>query len=159
MGLSRLPQRSMRWASAGLKLESSWRNLDPCTVGLKYSMLTLFAIPKHSRGHFATIQRNAITSWTRLLPRPEILLFGNEEGTAGLARDLGVRHIPEVARNEFGTPLLHDLFLQAEHRASTPLVGYVNADIVLTDDFCAAVDRTRTQFERFMMVCRRWDLG
>jgi hypothetical protein len=127
-------------------------------VGLKDSMLTLFAIPKHSRGHFATIQRNAITSWTRLLPRPEILLFGNEEGTVGLARDLGVRHIPEVARNEFGTPLLHDLFLQAEHRASTPLVGYVNADIILTDDFCAAVERTRTQFERFMMVGRRWDL-
>jgi hypothetical protein len=127
-------------------------------VGLKDSMLTLFAIPKVSRGHFATIQRNAITSWTRLSPRPQILLFGNEEGTAELARDLGVRHIPEVARNEFGTPLLHDLFLQAENRAATPLVGYVNADIVLTDDFCAAVERTRTQFERFMMVGRRWDL-
>ena len=62
-------------------------------------MLTLFAIPKHFRGHFATIQRNAITSWTRLTPRPEILLFGDEEGTGEIARELGLRHFPEVAHS------------------------------------------------------------
>jgi hypothetical protein len=119
-------------------------------------MLTLFAIPKHFRGKFATIQRNAITSWTRLTPRPEILLFGNEEGTAEIARELNLRHFPDVARNEFGTPLVHDLFRQAELHASTPLLGYVNADIVFTDDLPAALHRV--QFEKFMMVGRRWDL-
>jgi hypothetical protein len=121
-------------------------------------MLTLFAIPKHFRGHIAKIQRNAITSWTRLKPRPEIFLFGDEECTAEIAQDLGLRHFPEVARNEFGTPLLHDLFRRAEQHASTPLLGYVNADILLTDDFCAALDRVRTRQEKFMMVGRRWDL-
>jgi hypothetical protein len=79
-------------------------------VLLNRSMLTLFAIPKHFRGHIATIQRNAIASWTRLNPRPEIMLFGNEDGAAETARELGLRHFPEVARNEFGTPLLGDLF-------------------------------------------------
>src|ERR1700686_3381548 len=101
-------------------------------------MFTLFAIPKHFRGHFATIQRNAILSWTRLAPRPEILLFGNEEGTAEIAHELGLRHFPEVARNEFGTPLLGDLFRKAEQQASSPLLGYVNADIILTNDFISA---------------------
>jgi hypothetical protein len=122
------------------------------------SDLTLFAIPKNFRGHIATIQRNAITSWTRLDPRPEIFLFGEEEGTAELARELGIQHFPEVARNEFGTPLLHDLFRQAIERASTPLVGYVNADIVLTSDFIEAVDRVRASREKFMAVGRRWDV-
>jgi hypothetical protein len=121
-------------------------------------MLTLFAIPKHFRGHFATIQRNAIMSWTRLTPRPEILLFGDEEGTAEICRELDLRHFPEVARNEFGTPLLHDLFRQAEQHASTPLLGYVNGDIILTDDFCTALDRVCARYEKFMMVGRRWDL-
>jgi len=121
-------------------------------------MLTLFAIPKHFRGHIATIQRNAITSWTRLDPRPEIFLFGNEEGTTEIAVELGLRHFPEVARNEYGTPLLDDLFRKAEEHAATPLLGYVNADIILTNDFCAAVDRVRAQFQKFMMVGRRWDL-
>ena len=121
-------------------------------------MLTLFAIPKHFRGHIATIQRNAIASWTRLTPRPEILLFGDEEGAAEIVRELGLRHFPEVARNEFGTPLLGDLFRQAEQHASSPLLGYVNADIILTDDFFAALDRVRHEYEKFMMVGRRWDL-
>jgi hypothetical protein len=121
-------------------------------------MLTLFAIPKNFCGPIATIQRNAIASWTRLTPRPEILLFGDEEGAAEISRELGLRHIPEVARNEFGTPLLGDLFRQAEKHASTPLLGYVNADIILTDDFISALDRVRPQCEKFMMVGRRWDL-
>ncbi len=121
-------------------------------------MLTLFAIPKHFRGHFAVIQRNAILSWTRLDPRPEIFLFGDEEGTAEIAQELGLRHFPEVARNEFGTPLLDDLFRQAEQHASTPLLGYVNGDIILTNDFCDAMERVRAKYQRFMMVGRRWDL-
>ena len=121
-------------------------------------MLTLFAIPKNFRGHIATIQRNAIASWTRLIPRPEILLFGGEEGTAEIAGELGLRHFPEVARNEFGTPLLGDLFRQAEQHASTPLLGYVNADIILTDDIVPALDGILPRSEKFMMVGRRWDL-
>jgi hypothetical protein len=120
--------------------------------------LTLFAIPKHFRGHIATIQRNAITSWTRLDPRPEILLFGDEEGAAKIAGELGIRHFPEVTRNEFGTPLLDDLFRRAVQQASAPLLGYVNADILLTNDFTAAIDRIRTLRKRFMAVGRRWDL-
>jgi hypothetical protein len=121
-------------------------------------MLTLFATPKHFRGHIATIQRNAIASWSHLNPRPEIFLFGDEEGTAEIATEFGLRHFPEVARNEFGTPLLDDLFRQAEQNASTSLLGYVNADIILTNDFCTAIDSVRGSYEKFMMVGRRWDL-
>jgi hypothetical protein len=121
-------------------------------------MLTLFAIPKHFRGHFATIQRNALLSWTRLTPRPDIFLFGDEEGAAEISREMGLRHFPEVARNEFGTPRIDDFFAQAEKHASTPLLGYVNSDIILTDDFSASLDRVRTAREKFMIVGRRWDL-
>lgn len=120
--------------------------------------LTIFAIPKNFRGHIATIQRNAITSWTHLDPRPEILLFGDEEGTAEIAAELGIRHIPEVSRNEFHTPLLDNLFQQAQQAASAPLLAYVNADIVLTRDFIEAIGRVRALHEKFMAVGRRWDL-
>lgn len=126
-------------------------------------MFTLFAIyygtvPEHYRGHIATIQRNAILSWTRLTPRPEIILFGDKEGTAEIARELNLRHFPEVARNQFGTPLLDDLFRKAEQHASTPLLCYVNGDIILTNDLCPALESVRSKYERFMMVGRRWDL-
>ena len=42
--------------------------------------------------------------WTRLSPRPEIILFGDEIGTAEFARESGLRHIPQIRRNEKTTP-------------------------------------------------------
>src|SRR6266853_4649960 len=45
-------------------------------------VLTIFASAKPFHGHTGVIQRNAIASWTRLRPRPEIILFGNEPGVA-----------------------------------------------------------------------------
>src|SRR6266851_5628090 len=75
------------------------------------------------------IQRNAIESWTKLEPRPEIILLGNDEGTMELAHGLGLRHLPNVARSDHGTPLLGDLFRQAEAAATWPYMCYVNLDI------------------------------
>ena len=53
-------------------------------------MFTIFTIPKPFQGHIGTIQRNAIQSWTLLHPRPEIILFGSEAGTAQVAAELRV---------------------------------------------------------------------
>jgi len=119
---------------------------------------TLFALPKAFRGHTEIIQRNAITSWTRLQPRPEIILFGNDPGTAEVAQEFGLRHIPEVERNPEGTPLLHDLFARAEQAADSDLLCYVNSDIMLMDDFPAAVARVRECGPPLMMVGRRWEV-
>ena len=55
--------------------------------------ITILAMPKPFRGHVGTIQRNAIASWTKLQPRPEIILFGHEEGAAKCAQELGLIHI------------------------------------------------------------------
>src|SRR6185503_19261185 len=76
-------------------------------------MLTLFAIPKAFRGHTGIIQRNAIGSWARLGGGSRVILFGDEEGTAAVPRELHLEHVPEVERNEFGTPLVSALFRAA----------------------------------------------
>ncbi len=122
------------------------------------SAFSIFAIPKPFRGHIDIIQRNAINSWTRLEPRPEILLLGDEEGTAAAAGDLGVRHEPGGARNELGTPLLDDFFARGERTATASVIAYVNADIMLTGDFVSAVERVRAAFRNFLMIGRRWDV-
>ncbi|HEY6338122.1 MAG TPA: hypothetical protein VIW68_06480 [Candidatus Sulfotelmatobacter sp.] len=119
--------------------------------------LTIFAIPKAFRGHIAVIQRNAIASWTRMNPRPEVILFGTDEGTAEVAADLGVRYVPTVQRNQWGTPLVSDLFAQAQALGRSDRLCYVNADIILFDDFMAAVSRVVAWSERFLMVGRRID--
>ena len=121
-------------------------------------MLTLFSIPKPFRGHVGVIQRNAIQSWTLIRPRPEIILFGDEDGAAEVARFFGVRHVPEVARNEYGTPLLSDLFGQAQRVATYDLFCYANADIILMSDFVEALQRVAYWRRPFLMVGQRWDL-
>jgi hypothetical protein len=118
--------------------------------------LTIFATPKAFRGHIDVIQRNAITSWTRLQPRVQIILFGGESGTAEVARELGVGHIAEVICSGSGAPRLDDLFGKAELAVADGLLCYVNADIMLMDDFMAAAARL-AGWSPVMMIGRRWD--
>ena len=121
-------------------------------------MLTLFSIPKAFKGHTGVIQRNAIESWTKLEPRPEIILLGNDEGTAELARELGLRHLPNVATSDHGTPLLSDLFRRAEAAATTPYMCYVNADIILLSDFLRAAETVQRRFPKSLVVSKRVNL-
>jgi predicted O-methyltransferase YrrM len=119
--------------------------------------LTLFAMPKAFLGHVADIQRNAIESWTRLTPRPKIILFGDEPGIAEIAAKFGLRHIPNVELNDCGTPLVDALFGAAQELSDTDLLAYVNTDIILFDDFPAAVDAMRGRLPEFLMMGRRFD--
>ena len=121
--------------------------------------ITILAMPKPFEGHIGIIQRNAISSWTKLEPRPEIILFGTEEGAAECAADLRLVHIREVARNRYGTPLLADLFAQGEARAQNEILGYVNADIILPSEFTRGIDKTRRAFGSFLAVGRRTNLA
>jgi len=118
-------------------------------------VLSLFAIPKPFRAHIRVTQTNAIRSWTLLQPRPEIILFGNEEGTAQIAEEFGLVHIPEVGRNEYGTPLLSSLFALAQSAASNSLLCYINSDIILTSSFAKAVRLIGSRKKQFAMVGRR----
>ncbi|MDD5703899.1 MAG: hypothetical protein PHU23_17840, partial [Dehalococcoidales bacterium] len=104
------------------------------------------------------IQRNAILSWKLLGPDCEIILFGSEKGTAEIAAELGIRHIPEVERNEYGTPLVNSLFNKAQKIASHDILCYVNADIILTQDFLTSVQRASNQKDQFLLIGQRWDV-
>jgi len=119
-------------------------------------MLTIFSIPKPFEGHIGIIQENAIATWVRLRPACEIILCGDEKGIAEVAAKFKVKHLPDIARNEYGTPFVNAAFEQAEREASATLMCYVNTDIILLNDFISAVSRVRLQ--RFLMVGERLDL-
>ena len=121
-------------------------------------MLTIFSCPKPFRGHFGMIQRNAIRSWTLLTPTPDVILIGDEEGTSEVARDLKVRHLPRVGRNEFGTPLVSSIFEEAEKSATQEMMCYLNGDILLLSDFVPAVKNVLREMPCSLMVGRRWNL-
>jgi hypothetical protein len=120
-------------------------------------MLTLFSTPKPFHGHIGVIQRNAIQSWKRIHPDVEIILFGDEDGAAEAAHEFGLRHVPNVPKNEFGTKLLRGLFEPAQEMARYDRLCYVNCDIMLLPTFGAAVERVAARFPQFLMVGQRWD--
>jgi hypothetical protein len=120
-------------------------------------LITLFSAPKpFTDPHIALIQRNAIKSWT-LLPDVEVILLGEETGLAEAARELDVRHIPNVGRNENGTPLISSMFQLAREESKSDLLCIINADVLLMPDFIEAAHRSRLQRDKFVMLSQRWD--
>jgi hypothetical protein len=121
-------------------------------------LLTLLSTPKRFDGHFGVIQTNAITSWAHLDPRPEIILFGTDEGTAELCEELGLRHVPDVATNEKGTPLLSDMFRQGQALARNPVVCWSNADVIYTDRLVQAAQVVADHPKPALLVGQRNDI-
>ena len=125
----------------------------------QHPALTLFAIPKPFRGHFDIIQHNALQSWLRLSPDYEIILLGSEEGTAEVAAELGLGYVAGIVTNDHGTPLVSDLFEQAQRAARSDILAYVNSDIILMSDFVSAVAEVTRSMDRFLMVGQRWGIN
>jgi hypothetical protein len=120
------------------------------------SYLTIFSIPKgFTDPHVSLIQRNALASWRALGPDVEVLVMGDDPGVSEAAREFGATHVGDPARNEFGTPLLDWAFREAAARGSGELLCYVNADILLLDDFLAAVRRLPR--EAYLAIGQRWN--
>jgi hypothetical protein len=103
------------------------------------------------------IQRNAIKSWT-LLPEVEVILLGEETGLAKAARELGVKHLPHVARNESGTPLISSMFQLARENSNSVLLCIINTDMILMYDFVKAAKQAVKLKDRFVLLSQRWDL-
>ncbi len=121
-------------------------------------LITLFSAPKpFTDPHIALIQHNAIHSWT-LLPDVEIILLGEETGLAEAAREFGVKHIPSVARNESGVPLISSMFQLAREHSTSDLLCIINADMILMPDFIEAAKRVKGQRSEFVLLSQRWDL-
>jgi hypothetical protein len=121
-------------------------------------LLTIFTTPKpFTEAHISVIQQNALAAWTRL-PNVEVLLIGEEAGTIESAREFGIRHLPQVRRNDQGTPLISSIFNLAQEASDSPLLAYVNADILLLPDIITAASAICTQAAHFLLVGRRWDL-
>ena len=122
-------------------------------------LITLFTCPKpFTNPHINVIQRNAIRSWKELGEQVEVVLLGDEAGMAEAAAELGVKHIRSIARNAQGTPLISSLFQTAREQNNSPLLAYVNADIILFDDFVVAAKKLLQKSNQFLMVGQRWDL-
>jgi len=122
-------------------------------------LLTLFSTPKPFTGpYIAMIQKNAIQSWKELGDEVEVVLVGEEEGVKEMARELNVHVIPKVHRNAQGTPLVSSIFELARNLNSSPLLGFINSDIIVFPELLNSCKQALEQADRFALAGQRWDL-
>lgn len=118
--------------------------------------ITIFTVPKAFTGHFGIIQENALNSWLRILPQPEILVFGDEKGFMSSLRGKHLRWLPFIKKNKFGTPVLNSVFDQAQIHAHGDVLVYVNSDIILDQSLVSSLEKVK--LDRFLVIGRRWNL-
>lgn len=119
-------------------------------------MLTLFSIPKPFQGHEGIIQLNAARSWRALGTDVQVILCGRDEGVAEVCDELGFEHLSDVAVNEYGTPLLGDVFRKVHEHARHSLLAYTNADIIFFSHLRGALRKLPST--RFLAVGRRYNV-
>jgi hypothetical protein len=122
-------------------------------------LVTIFSAPKpFEGGHIELIQRNAIRSWKALGVDSAVALIGDEPGIRLTAADLGVHHLAAVKTNTEGTPLISSIFSLGRSLNESPLLAYVNADVILLNDFLESARQVIEIAERFLIVGQRYDL-
>lgn len=128
-------------------------------MNMSAPFMTIFTAPKPFRDeHIRLIQMNAIRSWTQLGKEVEVVLIGDEEGIAAAAAELKVSHIASVDRNPYGTPLISSIFEAGRDHSPSPLLAYVNADIILLPDFLENARLVSQSVPHFLIVGQRYDL-
>ena len=121
--------------------------------------ITIFSAPKpFTDPRIAKIQRNAIGSWLKLGDQVEVILLGDDLGIGDVAAQLGATHLPSVDRNAQQTPLINSIFAEAQTHSQHATLAFVNADIILMNDFLTSVEEIALQQPNYLIVGQRWDL-
>jgi len=121
-------------------------------------MITIFVtFRSFEHPHFGLIQRNAIGSWMKLDPKPQVLMMGNETGCKEICEEFGAIHVPDIKLSEHNTPMLDDMFLRAEQLSTNNLLLLLAADIILFQDTIETAKVLVNKFPAFMATLRRRD--
>jgi len=136
-------------------VEITLRELRAQAQAFREDAITIFTVPHGFTGEHAIRQINALNSWIRLRPRPEIILLGNDPGIKEAAEEFGCVHDPDIMCDKHGIPILSHAFKRAHKLATHEVVAFVNTDIILFQDLITAIGVSRRKFPIFLMVGRR----
>jgi hypothetical protein len=101
------------------------------------------------------VQTDALLSWKNLKPKPEIIIIGNDPGTAEICKKHGFIHVTDVKCSSTGTPICIDFIRQAEKRASNDIMLLCSGDIYITQDTIEAAKAISKEKDEFCVVPRK----
>jgi len=103
--------------------------------------ICIFSTLKPMLPEFIVEQTNALRSWKKLKCKPKIIIIGDDEGVKELCENENVIYNPVVEKNEYGTPLVQDIFRQGwKYADNDDICIFVNGDIILTNSLCDTLE-------------------
>ena len=106
--------------------------------------MILFSHPKPFRPDTTPVQTHAFRSWRKAFPKARILLFGTEEGTEAICRDLGLESAgPVRVEPKSGAALVSDIFRKVQPFRE-PVSLFLNSDIIVGEEAGAVVQLFRS---------------
>jgi hypothetical protein len=121
-------------------------------------MLTIFTAAKPFRERMASIQRNALQSWSLLHREVQIILFGDAAGSQEISWEFGIHHEAHPQLTPCGAVRLDDMLATARRLARYNTLCYVACDVILLPDFCEALNRVEALYPEFVMAGRSRDV-
>lgn len=119
-------------------------------------MLTLYStFRRFTNRVFDKIQRNAIESWLKLDPLPEIIILGNDPGTTEVCKEYGLKHVANVKQSKAGTPYLNHFIRKAEGHASHDLMLLCSGDIIVHQDTMEVAKKVPSLLDEFCVCARK----
>ncbi len=121
-------------------------------------MITIFSTAKDFIGDDKIRQENALNSWRSISNEIEIIIFDKSQGTEEASKKINAVYVPNIELSSYGTPILSDLFKRANQMAKFSTLCYINADIILPDNFLFSIEIAQQSLRKFLMVGYRWDI-
>lgn len=116
--------------------------INQCTSHVKHSpktkpILTLFSSWASGNNTEKDLVHNiSLSNWLRFKPNITIVLFSNDSKAVTLAKQFGIKTLPVLHHAGDGAPVLRTMFQTVKKLyKSSYLYGYVNSDILFTEDF------------------------
>ncbi len=95
-------------------------------------MITIFSTCRSFKDErFNLIQRNAIGSWIRLNPRPQIIIMGDDPGSKEICEEFNLVYEPNVKKSKYNTPILSNMIEIADISAEFDNILCVSSDIIV----------------------------
>ena len=75
--------------------------------------VTIISTMKPMIEEFIIEQTNAVLSWKMLRIKPNIIIYGDEQGVPDFCQKHNIMNVPNIKRNKYGTPIISDILKQA----------------------------------------------
>jgi UDPglucose 6-dehydrogenase len=111
---------------------------------------------------FYNEQYNSVLSWKKLRLKPTIIIFGNDEGVSEFCKDHDIINM-NIKCNEKNVPYISEMLKEGYKFMGDDYdyITYVNADILLKDDFCDTIEEFHKKFSNVkscLLTCVRYNI-